>query len=329
MAWRSDGKIVIAYQQGPLEVRDSQNRVLWSIADVGGSKVVWDPNIQDNKLAVMFTYKRGIGTAIQLFDADTGNLVQTLFPDGQSLFDIDWSSDGKWIAGTVVDEFGSSEQRFIEVWNANTGIIKCSFLKSHTPLFSIAWRPNNDSQLAVGSATGTVNVLNLMTGQDINLNAVDRSDFGTASISWSPNGTQLAAASLVCSCASETLTGGTPPSTDHPLPDGVIRIWDTSNFNLIKDIDDADIGIGAQLRWSPDGNHLALNNISSIQFFDPRTDFLLSKYMLTNQLFDAFAWSPNSKRLILAYHANPSTITEEPNGNQAASTNKLLFINAP
>ena len=193
---------------------------------------------------------------------------------------------GTWIFELPVDADEQSQPKFsTSSYGAPTALPAPGKIKPTATLNgrirSFDLRPN-EKAIAFATSKGVV-VYDLDTEKIQILN--EKENF--FSVDWSPDGTKLAAGSLIMHAAES----GAP----H------LMIWDTTSWKTVFELDSDEansVPFGA-LAWSPDSNLLALSfadrglitlNVESGQTMAAQDDFLVPPYDI--------AWSPDGSRIL-------------------------------
>ncbi len=158
--------------------------------------------------------------------------------------DIAWSPD----SSQIVSACPSSDT--LQIHDANTGKTIVTYEKSDTAMFYIAWSPDGKSIAAVGE-DNTVRVWKANNGQDI-ITYKPPSKLGDAfrgivnsidSISWSPDGSQIASSS----------------------EDGTVQVWNAftgDNITTYLGHISHDVPYAVlRVAWSPIGNRIASSGV--------------------------------------------------------------------
>ena len=154
--------------------------------DVYIQSIAWSP---DGKRLASGSYD----DIIILWDADSGESLQTLKGHTNYVFSVAWSPDGKRLAS------GSYDKAII-LWDADNGE-RLQTLEGHsTGVASIAWSPDG-KRLMSGSYDNTIILWDADSGERLQI--LEGHSTGVASIAWSPDGSMIVTGSY----------------------DGTIRLW--------------------------------------------------------------------------------------------------------
>ena len=240
-------------------------------------------------------------------------------------FGLAWSPDGTKIAIGAPD-FGGSGVGVVYIINATSGAL-INTINSVNGLggafgFSVTWSPDS-SKIAVGAlgaaaGSGIVQVFNSTNGNLLltitNPSPSTSNYFGT-SVSWSPDGSKIAAS-----------TAYDIYSTSQCVY--IISASTGSLINTIASISGNGTGFGFGLAWSPDGRKLAigtpvyLSGIGIIYIVDPNNGNLITSINSFTSNTDSFGyaitWSADGTKLAIGapgysnsigivYIANPIT----------------------
>ncbi len=141
-------------------------------------------------------------STVFILNATTYAIERQLFGHAGLIWSVKWSPDGRYVAS-------SSEDTTVKIWEVETGDL-VRRLEGHTRgVRSIAWSPNGTYLASGGYNDGTINIWEVGIGKVIR----SLSAFLVASVAWSRDGNYVAANSC-----------------------GNVRIWETKNWNLFRDI---------------------------------------------------------------------------------------------
>jgi hypothetical protein len=221
-------------------------------------------------------------------------------------FGLAWSPDGSKIAIGAPD-FNNTSVGVVYIINATTGSL-INTINSINGLysgfgFSLTWSPDS-SKIAVGAfgtipGNGAVHIINPSNGNLLltiqNPSPATSNYFGT-SVSWSPDGTKIAASASFSTVSANPYVFIVNASTG-------------SLINTIASIPGNDTGFGFGLAWSPDGSKLAigtpqyLSGIGIVYIVNPDNgNFITSINSFTNSQ-DSFGyavtWSADGTKLAI------------------------------
>ncbi len=248
--------------------------------------------------------------AVHVWDAVTGNKRFHLALQAAPCF-LGWSASGTWLA--LADAQG-------RVWQWKAQAKEAASIILHDTLDTItglAWSPTDDSQIAVGCATGRIGVYDasteLLLWESYRL-------YGAASLAWSPDGMCLA-------------VGGQDPSVSffdaatgehlrrYPKHRTTVRAlsWSPDNQLLASASGEADIAIWEALTgkkrrtirsglstigllaWSPDGTRLACAGSDPyVEVWQVQSGRRIFTYADHADAITDLAWSPDGIRLASA-----------------------------
>ncbi len=171
-----------------------------------------------------FVATGGEDFVVRMWDAASGKEVKR-FDDGRDgVRQVEWSGDGKRIAGLFKD----GEARVYEVERGLT----LAVLQGHTGVVNgIAWRPGTASQVLTWSVDGTARVWAAATGESVVLKPTG------APVNWAEFSADGAA----------VVTG---------TEDGDVRIWDVGTAKE-RAVCRSSLGKIIRVHWSPDGRRVA------------------------------------------------------------------------
>ena len=162
---------------------------------------------------------------ILLWDAVSGELLQTLPTDRITVRSMAWSPDGRTLA------FGSNFDDNIRLLDVDGGEPLRTFRGHTDTVSSMAWSPDG-RKMALGSHDGTVELRDVQSGEL--LQTLEGHDEWINSVNWSPDGRVLASGSS----------------------DDTVRLWDTENGELLRTLRGHIFSVDS-VAWSPDGRTLA------------------------------------------------------------------------
>jgi len=207
-----------------------------------------------------------------------------------TMWDVHWSPDGSMLAGSYFDNttviFDSKSGEVIAKLGSYEDVPSTRCYGGefpNLPTRTCAWSPDG-KLLATGGDDTMVYIFNVSTWS---LEHILRGHYGSVlSLDFSPNGKYLASGS------------GTDKVEMHNIPENIIRIWDTTTWETIEELDDHKEGV-IDLEFSPDGTLLAsTSDDKSIRIWNIttwETDVLLKGH--TIGVLDV-TWSPDMTRLI-------------------------------
>lgn len=199
VAWSPDGQIFFV-ANGQLQLWDAKTRKLLRVLQdqTGGPAITsaaWSP---DNKLVLIGS----TADTAQVYDVNTGKVVQSLSGHSNGVWSAVWSPDGTKILTT-------SQDGIIYLWEASTGKLLNSFLGHQGMIRSIAWSPDGTLALSAGDDY-TARVWKPGTG--VLLYTLHGHKKVIWNVEWARDG-------------KTALTGGL---------DGVALLWDMSTGKLLK-----------------------------------------------------------------------------------------------
>ncbi|MGB8648208.1 MAG: adenylate/guanylate cyclase domain-containing protein [Anaerolineae bacterium] len=222
-------------------------------------------------------------THVKIWDAATGQLLQTLFGHASYIDGLAYSADGKYLAS-------GSEDGVAIVWDAATGqqLLK---LNGHTSgVRGVAFAPDGTRLVTVSrDGTGKVWDITLAGSRDVLTLAghADRVQW----VVYSPDGTRLASAGA----------------------DGVVKTWDAASGKNLLTIPSNSNSNGAVVSYSPDGKRLVVNGKDTGEIIDAATGAVI----LTLAPFDdamTVVFSPDGTRLATGSAAGKVKIYDSTNG---------------
>lgn len=217
--------------------------IAWSpdgkrLSEVGEKFQVWDIAAQS---FTSFTHQRSLSAVawsldgtklltgnvdgnVQIWDANTTNLLATLSGHSRQINTLTWSSDGSKLASGSYD--GT-----IRIWDAKTGA-NLESLELLNPIYSIAWRPNSD-EIAFGGSDKNIYIWNTTDPAPQTTFEAAEHWLSISAIAWSPDGKYLASAS-----------------------GSVLSTWDVSTGQRIE-VFQGHTGAIDSISWNSDGSEIA------------------------------------------------------------------------
>ena len=220
---------------------------------------------------------------VQIWDANTGNLVVTYSGHSAEVKAVAWSpGDGKHMASGSLDTT-------VQVWDAFTGSTLLTYRGHSQVVRSVAWSPDG-TRIASASEDKTVQVWDAFTGSTL-LTYRGHSD-KVITVAWSPDGARIASASF----------------------DGTVQVWNaTTGGNPL--IYHGHHGPVRAVAWSPDGQHLASGGADmSVQVWVATLGQLIHTYSGHRQDVQAVAWSPDGTSLASASFDTTVRVWDTPTG---------------
>jgi len=162
----------------------------------------------------------GVGV-VELWSIRDGKLIRTLKTASHGVMSLAFSPDGKILASSGLN---SPDLGAMEMWNVSTGTLintlhtkdhqinKIAYSSDGRMLADLTWNPYNN-----GLPIGVLELRNASTGELLaTLNTVDHVD----SITFTPN--------------NENLIVGAPTQGDTGSDIGIVEVWSTSTFQLLR-----------------------------------------------------------------------------------------------
>jgi len=140
-----------------------------------------------------------------------------------------------------------------------------------------------DSNMIAFATTKGIILYDLEAGK--RLRTLDEGSYGF-SLAWSPDGSKLAA-------------GVSTGESDEYEGLASLRVWDTSNWEILFDQPIREHERILDVAWSPDGNLLAMSaDLIGVMVWDIQTGELLSHQTEFASSVQSVSWSPDGERLV-------------------------------
>jgi WD40 repeat protein/serine/threonine protein kinase len=218
-------------------------------------------------------WKHAWRAEVNIWDAQTGQLVLTLEGHTYPVTSVAFSPDGKRLASASRDET-------VKVWDAQTGQLIRSLQAHAGEVWSVAFSPDGKHLLS-GSEDGTVRVWDALTGRETL--SLQGHTGRVLSVAFSPDGKRLLSGSR---------------DRDRPGNRGEIKVWDARTGHETLSLV-AHTGGVHSVAFSPDGKHLAsAGNDKTLKVWDAQaTQENLTLKAHTGGVHSV-AFSPDGKRLL-------------------------------
>jgi WD40 repeat protein len=171
--------------------------------------------------------------AVQLIDAETGELIKRLDANSDDVPSVDWNPDGTKLV------MSGGNDNLAWVWNVSTA----EQIAISQPYFIVGrvldiWSPDGSQIANISYGIAAINLWNPENGE--RLSAIRTSEFDQiTSLDWSPDGTKLV--------------------TVHVS--GAEVIWDATTGAKILELEKSDNGVRS-IDWSSDGIYLAAGSLN-------------------------------------------------------------------
>jgi WD40 repeat protein len=285
--------------------------VLTSIANAAAKSVLASPLFQDTSDRISgldwspdgSEIAIGAASGINILNASTGVVTQSLTGASSPVISVDWSPDGTKIAGASLDSVG------VRIWDVSTWQIIMT-IQPGIDSTSVHWSPDG-SKFVVSGFDDSVGIFSGATGQ-----AVGHPKLSGAFLAWSPDGTKIVAASgygsqvyvadatseqriltldlPITSAAVDWSSDGTKLATGSD--DGNIRIWSATTGELLVTLS-GHTDMITSLAFNPYVPVIASSsNDKTIRFWDIQTGQALETLQRSDSA-KVVAWSPDGTQL--------------------------------
>lgn len=250
------------------------------------------------------------GTAVRIWDAETGSFVRMLNGPAKVTWSVAWSPDGRYLLSGGAD-------RTAKIWDAETGKELQQFADHSDGILSVAWSPDGH-YVVTGCNDGTVRIWNVAT------KALEHQLIGHTrtvwSVAWSPDGKHILTGSVDATARLWDATSGQQLavltghkdfvqsvafSPDGRLAitgshDGTARIWDVTPSGTLstKLMAPTQQKINAAA-WHPTQPQVLIGSQDGIaRIWDTRTGQLVRGLVGHTNSVTAVAWSPDGRQAI-------------------------------
>jgi WD40 repeat protein len=254
---------------------------------------------------------------IKVWDINAGWEVSMLKGHTDFVAGLAWSPKANVLAS-------ASQDGTVRLWDG-TSLTVMAILDIGQPLGCLTWSPDG-RQLAVGSYSGDIYLLNVITQEVYNTwspDTVDTSRDDIISITWSPDGQTIASGDLegniylwevATGQARLALTEQDPLENGHDVnglswspdgtmlasahPDGQIQLWDSATGRMLRAIT-AHTPPVADVTWSPNGELLASIGYEDrfVRLWDPDTGRLYAEARHDSLPGWSISWSPDGNKI--------------------------------
>lgn len=249
---------------------------------------------------------------VQILDASTRQVIQTLTADQCNITSLDWSSDSSKVAASSGDSFG------VRVWDVQSGQLLSVVEKGGQGVSIVKWRPNQ-LQLAVAASSNGTAMMDANTGEILVPLPV-----GGTNLDWNPDGTKLVSVSgyenfvyiadMMTNTHLTTFSGHTnvvgivdwsPDGTKIASGSIDIKIWNSANGQELRTLTPSTQPYS--MEWRPRSNHLVVGEFDgSVRIWDTDTGLVLETFQAIGPVYDV-SWSPDGSRLAYTDGGNLET----------------------
>lgn len=220
--------------------------------------LAWSPD--GTKLA---SVGAGYDKTLQVWDAQSGQLILNYRPHSSVVNALAWSPDGARIAS-------ASSDKTVRIGEAGSKKLLRTYLGHTKEVYCVVWLPDNARLVSAGQESNA-RVWDAASAET-RRTYTGHSDW-IAALACAPDGTRIATGSA----------------------DGTVHIWDAASGETLR-IYSGHTGTVSALAWSPDGLHIAsAGSEQTVQVWEAETGKLLYTYTGHSAWASALAWSPDSK----------------------------------
>lgn len=233
------------------------------------------------------------GNTVKMWDAHTGNLLNTLTDYTNSTWCVSFSPDGKTLAMGNVDRLSHTKntthiQDTVQVRDAQTGDLISTFIGHTDSIRSISFSPDGKT-IVSGSSDRTARVWDVQTGDLISTFTTGTSTSTELKsrindVCFSPDGKTVVSA-----------------SADH-----TVRLFDSNTGQHLKTFMRGGAGEAVSVSFSPDGQTLAIgigrqaygNTYNTVQFYDVNTSRLVNTIAGHTGAVNEACFSPDGQTIV-------------------------------
>ncbi len=148
IAWSPDGKkIVSASADKTVQVWDATTGATLMTLHMNDEAwgVAWSPDGKQIAASTGSFYNSVTNPLVEVWDAQTGQMVHTLTGQLFNIWSVNWSPDGKWLCAASGD--GS-----VRIWNAASGQLDYTYLTLSAAYIAV-WAPDSKRLASAGSSS--------------------------------------------------------------------------------------------------------------------------------------------------------------------------------
>jgi len=221
--------------------------------------------------------------ADRLWDVRTGQQRDIIQDKG--LYKVEFSSDGKMIAGTDMSAVNGKRAAVVKLYDIETGKHLKTLNQGTEWVSSIAFSPDGHLLASGSPSDGTVKLWNVDSGENTAVFTVKPNDGNAMCVAFSPDSTILAAASAERITLLEVSTGQ--------------HLYTRQHFNIDKLEISADV---FSVAFSPDGTKLASASWDGVKLWEVPTGRSLTTLQSHARVVTAVAFSPDGATLASGSH---------------------------
>jgi WD40 repeat protein len=228
----------------------------------------------------------GPGAIIQLWDAETGQILNTLASHTGAITAVEWHNNGRQLGGIYFDGWGRT-------WQVDNGDLATGFSGNIHPDTGIGTWNSTWTLLAADTFSGGLQIFDwqeIVTNPfGVNFALADpnigESGFLT-DVAWSPDDSRLASITM--------------------LPSSGVHIFDTTIWQVVTILEDNRIYHTETLKWNPANGLLAVGGEDSsanrqgiVQIWDITTDTPQQSFQVGATSVVDLAWGPGGNELAI------------------------------
>jgi WD40 repeat protein len=224
----------------------------------GVSSVSW--NVDGSKIA-----SGSDDTTIKIWDALTGEVLNTLEGHSGYVYSLSWNVDGSKIASASWD-------KTIKIWDAVTGEVLSTLEGHRKGVLSVSWNVFG-RKIASGSGDKTIKIWDAVTGKV--LITLEGHSEGVHSVSWNVDGRKVVSGSL----------------------DKAIKIWDAVTGDLLNTLEGHFEGVRS-VSWNVDGSKIVSGSGDrTIKIWDAVTGRVLNTLVGHSEGVQSVSWNVDGSKI--------------------------------
>lgn len=193
-----------------------------------------------------------VDQTIKLWDATTGQEINTIDVLGQDINSLAFNPDGETIAAYWSPIHGGGDNRAIKLFDLSSGKELRNYKGHASSIYCVAFSPDGKT-MASSSADQTIRVWDVATGRTLHVLTAQQASGVALQITFSPDGKRLAAV------------------VEHKLV-----CWDVSTGKQIQSLDTESDAAMRAIAFSGNGKRIACSGDHVMQLWDSETGKMVS-----------------------------------------------------